>query len=190
MSPRSREEPVGDSADGELALGLPVASSTPRIWRATRRRGCAARLPALRSTPVRRPADQRGHHRHPRSGSSGQADRKPAGQQMFRPDAECGASWNRTSDLTLIRADRCRDIRPGHRLGSKAPLLPVPRRSRDRTHPGAYLAGRTGFCEHVGVCAGEQDGHQADQGRRSPRGPAPTGITGLASGGSCHGCQN
>jgi len=32
MNLRSPEEPVGDSADGEPAPGLPVASSTPRIW--------------------------------------------------------------------------------------------------------------------------------------------------------------
>ena len=54
MNPRSPEEPVGDSADGEPAPGLPVASSTPRIWAshpASRRSNRARRKPPHTSRP-------------------------------------------------------------------------------------------------------------------------------------------
>ena len=77
MNPRSREEPVGDSADGGPALGLPVASSTPRIWAshpASRRsnrsrrnpRTPTARLDAARATGSLQQPPPASASRHPR----------------------------------------------------------------------------------------------------------------------------
>ena len=62
---------------------------------------------------------------------------KTPGPGRSRPGGECGASWNRTSDLTLVRADHGRRVCPGYRFGSEAAHQLVPRRSRDRTHAGA-----------------------------------------------------
>ena len=57
--------------------------------------------------------------------------------ELGRPGGECGASWNRTSGLTLIRAHRCRGIGPGQRASAAVADDPVPRPSRDEPMMGA-----------------------------------------------------
>jgi hypothetical protein len=85
---------------------------------------------ATRPTPVPRSAASGGdlwslavNVEHP-------AKRRIPGQRLFRPGGECGASWNRTSDLTLVRAGGDRGVCPGQGVNCGAPLLPVPRPSR------------------------------------------------------------
>jgi hypothetical protein len=58
------------------------------------------------------------------------------GQGRSRPGGECGASWNRTSDLTLISADCCRGVCPGERLDIVLLLALVPCPSRSNTNGG------------------------------------------------------
>jgi hypothetical protein len=64
------------------------------------------------------------------------------GQGRSCPRVEPVAGAPRTSDLTPIRAGRCRDICPGQRVSSALTVGPVPRRSRDDGDDGHLRAPR------------------------------------------------
>jgi hypothetical protein len=103
-SPPSRSRPLG-RADPSLRARPPVLV----IWRLARR------VTRLGETQLTERWPLRSSHTRPTPGGQLRPSPVNSGQALqytlmgnslaagFRPGGECGASWNRTSDLTLIR---------------------------------------------------------------------------------------
>ena len=106
-----------------------------------------------RPTLVPRRAAQYGHQRSTAVKAGPAAAGEIPGQGRSRSGWGCGASWNRTSDLTLIRACACRGVRPDQHLNAEVSSLPVPRRSRESRSVALFGNGTTSPAGHSGCTA-------------------------------------